>query len=100
MGVVAGGVGQYVALTFVEVVESQRVFVGLEAGGRREVGGVAGDLGDADFVDDAFKSVPRLRDITSVRTINCSISADVKSVNAKLIVATKRLPNNRLFIRS
>ena len=52
---VARRVVQHIALTFIEVVQGHRVLVGLEAFLGSEVVGVASDVGDADFVDNAVE---------------------------------------------
>jgi len=45
--VVAAGIGEHAALAFVEVIEGERVVVGLKTSQWCEIGRVAGDLGDA-----------------------------------------------------
>lgn len=57
MVAVAGSVGKRVALAFVEVVESERILIGLKAGPRREIGSVTVGLRDAELVDTAVEKI-------------------------------------------
>ena len=70
MVAVTGGVPEFFPLRFVTVIQAQRVLIGHETALGGEVGLVAGDGRDADFVDEAPK---RLRLIVTVGPADAEI---------------------------
>src|SRR6185295_18331581 len=55
---VPGGIFQHIALAFVEAIKHQRLRIGGQAGGRRKRLVVAGDIRDAQLIDQTIKREP------------------------------------------